>query len=497
MHGTFPAVLRLTLSGGAVPGCSAFSGRRLLYFRVNEGLHDISVIAALQVMPYRTRAVTVMKQRLKQIFQRQVDEVVYSQTARTWRVAWLMLRHCLNRNPALRIEAYEKAESPFALRLAGQDPSRMLTSVQTGPPLEQWHGIPRFERVRLDRSQLTRSILLKTPGANGERGVLAMLFEYNWHRLLSGISDLHAFTSEHDLLLCTSWSPTHYPLLAHLLEKTTGNLYVQVCNQSEIPKLEAFHPRLKCAPPMGCDWILPSVYQPKPHQDREFDFVMVANWAPFKRHFEFFEALSRMPRHIRVAFVGQPEGSHTVLTAQAAAKQLGVHQDVTWFNRVPIERVREIQCNSKTAVILSRREGCCVAAVEALLADTPLGMREDAHVGPLAYIHEKTGRRFSTNKPMHMELMSFLEASSGFRPRDWAVENVSCHASLQKLNHFLREEAVVAGRPWTTDLTPVCWAPYPTFVSFADREKMRPHYLHLHEKYPAVFARDLADTSHL
>ena len=390
------------------------------------------------------------------------------------------------------ISAYEKAEHRYLCRLCR--PLLPAARRQIDPASDRFS---RFHSIRSSRPQLTRSILLKAPGPDGSKGVLALYFEYNLFRLLEGVDDLASFQRDFDLVLCASWSPTDFSLLTHALNRLSGPLFVQPANYSDVEKIEAFDPRLRCVPGLACDWVNPDLFSPIPHARREYDLVMVANWAPFKRHFEFFHALSKMPRSLRVILVGQDEGGYTAATIRKLAADFGVPQHLTIAESISISEVRKIQSNSKAAVILSRREGGCVAAVEALFADTPLAMREDAHVGSLAHVNALTGMKLSASRPLDRQLTTLLESSASIRPRQWAMENISCQVTLRKIESFLRMEALAAGRPWTSSLTPVCWAPYPTYLNVADREAMRPVYDRLHARYPGVFAKDLPDTSHL
>jgi len=434
--------------------------------------------------------------RLRLALLRCKDRLVYSERLRRIIVLLRLLRSKFPRQELFIIQAFEKAENPYLVEICRLPPEKLESLVQKNEPLSDGDGFARFRDLRIKQSCLTRSIVLKRPEANGEKGLLALYFEYNLFRLVEGVADLATLNQEFDILLCTSWSPTNYALLAYALSKTTGTLFLQAANNADGSKLEAFHPHLKCVPGLACDWVNPAVFQPKPHSDREYDFVMVANWAPFKRHFEFFNALSHMPKSLRIALIGQKEGDYTQDHIRKLAKDLGATQQIDFFESIPIEEVRRIQCNSKAAVILSRREGGCVAAVEALFANTPLGMREDAHVGSLAHVNASTGRRLSVKRPMHAELMALLESAPKLKPRQWAIENISCHQTLAKLNHFLKDRSTSEGQPWTQDLLPVAWSPYPTYLHEADRERMRPVYAELHRRYPSVFSSDLMDTSH-
>ena len=383
----------------------------------------------------------------------------------------------------LLLRAYRLTEGA---RLKGRVRRDLAPSLE-GPGLAVWPEA----RVGWDlypdlASPLNRTIVLKAPGEGGEKGVLLVMLEYNLLKLLAGADDLRWIDEHYDIIASTGWSPTDYAVLALALSKLQGHLYVQSCNFAEVPEIERFHPRLRCLPTLGCDWINPDDYRPRPHAEREVDLLMVANWAPFKRHWHFFQALRSLPASTRVTMIGQREGRHTVDAVRAQARALGVRQRIEFIDGAPIERVRAYQCNSKATLILSRREGCCVAVAESLFADAPVGMLRGAHVGPTAYINESTGRLFD-GRNLGRQLRDFLEESGSFDARRWATEHISCSASAAKVNAALRDQAGADGRPWTADLKVPCWRPYPVHADPADFEELRPAYERLHATNPGLF----------
>ncbi|WP_449067157.1 glycosyltransferase [Prosthecobacter sp.] len=352
------------------------------------------------------------------------------------------------------------------------------------------------ERVTGGSPQLDRSIILKAPGPDGEKGILLMTFEYNWVRLLLGMDDAawQAFEARYDLVLSTSWSPTDYAALALVLSRTSGRVFVQSCNYAEIPAIEAFHPRLRCLPTLPCDWINPRKYTPLPAAERDIDILMVANWGKFKRHWDLFQALARMPAGLKVVLVGQREPGRSQDTLRRLAADFGVPQTLEIHESVPIDEVTRLQCRAKVSVIMTRREGCCVAAVESLFAGCALAMRDDAHVGPRVYIQAETGAQL---RPGHLaeDLTALIERSASLRPHQWAGRELAGPVSREKVNAFLQEQTLAQGRPWTRDICQPQWRPHPTFMHTEDMEALLPEYQGLHESCPRVFSAELAQNS--
>jgi glycosyltransferase involved in cell wall biosynthesis len=339
---------------------------------------------------------------------------------------------------------------------------------------------------------LARSIILKSPGQGGEKGVLAVYFEYNWLRLLAGVpaEELRRLSNEYELLLIASWSPTDFTVLSLAVAAWSGTIWIQPANHLEIEKLAAFSTKIQVLDSLACDWVNPDFYQPKPFAERSIDLLMIANWGNFKRHWEFFEALTQLPKDLRVVLIGQKEGGRTMATIQQEAKRIGVPQRLEMHESLPIDQVTTMQCNAKVSVLMSRREGGCVAAVESLFAGCALAMRADAHVGSRAHINPQTGALLRPGK-IADDLRDLLVRAPDLRPREWAIDHISCQRTTEKLNARLKTMTKAEGRPWTKDLVLANWRPHPTFATVFDQEDMLPAYHDLNQRFPGVFPDDL------
>jgi glycosyltransferase involved in cell wall biosynthesis len=394
--------------------------------------------------------------------------------------------------------AGELSESPFLARIA----ARKLAALMGPEHTEEWRQnlkeISRYQSLIKKDPSLSRSIILKALGPNGEKGVLMLTFEYNWARFLLGLSDTDFdwFEKHFQLILSTSSSPTHYTVLAAVVSRSTQPVYVQACNVGDIARLEQLHPRVRCLPCMPCDWLNPTLYRPRPFAERDVDFLMVAFWGDVKRHFEFFEALAKMPRSLKVVLIGTRDETRGVEWIRALAREYGVPQELEIHQSIPIEEVAAYQCRAKVSLILSRREGCCVAAVESLFGGSALALREGAHIGPLAYINNETGQAL---RPGHVpeDLMSLLKRAETMAPAEWAMRKLSYDVTWKKINQWLKEQTVSEGGGWTQDIALPHWRPHPTYALEEDQQRLRPCYEDLHRRFPSLFRADLMETSHL
>jgi len=384
-----------------------------------------------------------------------------------------------------RLRRYAKAFGRTdSLTLQGFLASR-IHALCDNPEAGKLVGHPKYPDIE-QNPFLNRGIVLKAPRPNGETGIIHLTPEYNWLRLLAAGSAADELTESFTIWLTVSWSPADYHLLGLAASRLRGTLFVSPGNRLESAKLERFHPKIKCVPVIASDWIDPSFFQPKPQNQRQIDVLMVANWAPFKRHWHLFSALRKLPKNLRVTLIGQSDKQYTLEHVQRQMRELGVPQDIRFLQDLSIEEVYACQCDSRVSVVFSRREGSCVVVAESLFADTPVGLLRGARIGSAAYINDRTGV-FLDRWKTASQLGRFLDDAEHYQPRSWAIENISCSQSLTAVNDIFRSHACAEGRPWTTDMTAFCWKPNPTYLRSGDREKLLPVYHDLQSRYPTAF----------
>jgi hypothetical protein len=233
---------------------------------------------------------------------------------------------------------------------------------------------------------------------------------------------------------------------------------------------------------MTCDFVDPDFYHPKPHAKREIDILMVAGWGRVKRHWLLFQALRRMRRGLRVVLIGKDLDGRTANDVFREAKAFSVADRIEILRDVPFEAVADYQCNARISLILSQQEGSCVAVTESLFADTPMGMMEGAHVGPVAYINPHTGKLLRA-ETTHLTLSEMIERSSEFGAREWALNHISCSLSSAKLNRALRKHAEASGAAWTTDIRTFCWRRTPEYLNPDDSRQMAAAHAELYRHH--------------
>src|SRR5690606_15111009 len=141
-----------------------------------------------------------------------------------------------------------------------------------------------------------------------------------------------------------------------------------------------FEPAIKPVHLLASDLIDPRMYSPRPHHQRDIDILVVSHWHRFKRHWVLFEALAKLPSHLRVVLVGRDAEGRTIDSLVREAAAFGVTQNLEFHYDLTIDEVNALYCRSKLSGIFSAREGSCVAIAESLFADTPVVVMKGAHI---------------------------------------------------------------------------------------------------------------------
>ena len=316
--------------------------------------------------------------------------------------------------------------------------------------------IPGFKDRRL-----AKAVVLKPWINEREKGVIFISFEDQWFRLL-GLDNLSEFASRYDLVLSPTWCPPHCLINYVFPIVYPGPLFSLISNVKDIELMPRISPRYTMVPLYASSWVNPAFYSPLPRSERDIDIIMIANFSLYKRHHLLFRAMRSMPSHIRAVLIGQPQGNRTGDTVLSEAKSYGVDDRVTVMSRVSNETLAEALCRAKVSVILSRREGSCVAVAESLFADTPVAILRGADIGSSSFINADTGVLVD-EQALAYQLMRFIDEAPKYSPRTWAEDNISYQQSTNTLNSILRDQNLKRGREWSRDLSAILLAARPLF----------------------------------
>jgi hypothetical protein len=335
----------------------------------------------------------------------------------------------------------------------------------------------KFEPAVADRT-IPKAVILKPWISEREKGVVFVSFEYQWVRLLQHC-DVNEFARRYLLVVSPTWSPPH-GLINHVFPAVyPGPIFCLISNRNDLEIFPRLSPKYVMVPLFASSWVNPGLYEPLAFEKKDIDLLMLANFGKYKRHFALFRALRDLPTSTRVVLIGQHNGARTREVLLAEAASYGVAGRFELRESVSDAEVNDSLRRAKVSVILSRREGSCVAVVESMFANTPVGMYEDAAIGSRVFINENTGRLLK-HEQLGAQLARFIAEARQFSPRQWAMDNhLSCFGSTEVLNGVLKTHMLAAGQEWTQDIAAHHWRPDPQLVNEADKIKMSPAYTDL------------------
>jgi glycosyltransferase involved in cell wall biosynthesis len=243
----------------------------------------------------------------------------------------------------------------------------------------------------VSKTALYKSLLIKEPGPDGEKGVLYIAGEDNLARLLVH-HDARRFLAEYLVVGASTWSPTDYAVLAAFAGLSDDPLFVGISNPADVEAYRVLHPTVAPLPVMAGDWINPDYYSPRPPERREIDILMVANFSPWKRHWLLFQALRKMRADLRVALIGIRTPTRGEAELRAEARAFGVRQELEILTNASIDTVTAYMCNARISAILTQREGSCQAVTESFFADTPVALMHGCAIGSRGSSATTSGR---------------------------------------------------------------------------------------------------------
>ncbi|MBL9117178.1 MAG: glycosyltransferase [Verrucomicrobiaceae bacterium] len=339
----------------------------------------------------------------------------------------------------------------------------MLARLDLSSADELWSWYPTQSSI----VEVKKTAILK-PATNSEQGVVFISFESQWEKLLQlGSERLAEFVRRYQLVVAPTWSPPHSVTNVVFPRLFPGLLPCTISNLLDLEVFPRLHPSYKPVQLFASSWVNPELYRPKPRAERDIDLLMIANFGRYKRHHALFRALSQIPKNNRprVTLVGQPHGDRTAEVLVREMEYFGVKDNIALKSRISDQEVVDILCRSRAAVITSLREGSCVAVVEAMMADTPLGLLKGAHIGSSAFLNEHTGRWLDGDR-LGEEIVQFIQESDSCSPRQWLLDHgIECATSTRTLNDHLRGMST----RWSKDIAAHHWRPDPQLLTESAR----------------------------
>lgn len=315
-----------------------------------------------------------------------------------------------------------------------------------------------------------RLLVLKPPRQNGEKGVLFVMFSDTLNVLFSSMN-IQRLLHDYTLVFEPSW-PGYCD--SRLLQYTRfpDDIFVSSPVQDDFAFLQRLRSNLIPVELGACDWVDPHLAEPYLDNRKEYDIVMNAIWAAFKRHFVLFRMLANAKRRYKVALIGVPWDSRNRADIEREAEYYGVRDQLTIFERIPYNEVMDVTCRSRTSMLLSLKEGANRALAESIFCNVPVIVLKNFVGGMFKNVVPATGILAEEH-----ELESAVEhlLKANISPRRWGLEHISCLKSSDRLNSILRDHSAWQGRQWSQDIAARSNSPECRYVFDEDAERLHPY----------------------
>jgi glycosyltransferase involved in cell wall biosynthesis len=293
-----------------------------------------------------------------------------------------------------------------------------------------------------------RVFKLKEKGPD-EKGVILINYNETMAKLRLKY-DMSSILKDYNIALELSYYGCCIPEIMQFLEHKDSDIVVGVVQDLESRFLERLEANIHSADYSSSTWVDDRAFY-NLNLEKEYDCIMVAMWNDIKRHYLLFEAIKEIgdPSY-RACLVGGAWG-RVRADIEEMADYYGIRKNITVFEKIPPDQVNVLLNKSKVNLLLSLKEGGNKAIVEGMFADVPaIVLSEHLGIAP-QWINENTGMLADKHR-LKDALLHFRTSFAKYRPRDWAMNNISCKASTAKLEKKLKELATNKNQPWITPL---------------------------------------------
>lgn len=280
-----------------------------------------------------------------------------------------------------------------------------------------------------------RLLLLAEP-TNGCKGVLLVKFT-NFFKYIPYIFDIEKLKKDYILVVEPSYGGYFDEDILCLLN-TDIPVVIETPEPVDFDFISSLQSNLYPVDIGANCWVNKEMFFPIDGTVKKYDVVMIAIWADFKRHFHLFEALKKCKKDVKIALIGRP-WPRTKDEIKQQAQYYGVDSNIEFFEDLSHTEINVIVNESKTLLLLSKREGINKALIESMYSNTPVFLLEGFNMGyKYPYINSHTGQFIKAKK-----LADFLDnidpiiTKDQFSPREWIINNLSPENSIHAIVKIL------------------------------------------------------------
>ena len=336
--------------------------------------------------------------------------------------------------------------------------------------------------------ELFRDLIVLKRWRSGEKGVILLKYARTFDAVVA-LFDLERLLARYMFVLEPCWAGYCDPSLLMFVQP--GHPVLVQCftgdDEQFVRDVGAPLVPVRLGP---ADWVDADLFTSSSKTSKLYDLVMVANWAPHKRHGLLFSALREIrERRIRVLLIGFPWAGRTGADVRREADAIGNAQvEVEVLEALPASEVARHVSRCKAFVFLSRKEGDNKALVEALFAGVPAIVYKHTIGGASGRINAQTGI-FSSDEELPNAIRYMLDHWQQFSPRAWALEHSGSVNATRVLNEALRNTFAALGMPFTDDVVEKTNSPNLAYKDSSLRARFQADYDYILECRRARYQR--------
>lgn len=293
--------------------------------------------------------------------------------------------------------------------------------------------------------------VLKSPKEN-EKGVLILNYSY-YFLMFHKFYQVENILDNYIIILEPSWAGfCELSILSYMY--LPQDVYLMCYEERDLKFISSLNSSL-IPLELGPSWFVNHEnFQPL-DVEKNIDVIMVAAWAKFKRHGDFFKAIAKLKEQgitPKIVLVGY-QVDMTKQQIFDLASYHGVDQWLTIYESITHAEVAELLNKSKVNVLWSKFEGNNRAIIEGMFCNTTVIMRKGHNYGEnYDFINNHTGC-FADEDTLAASIKNILSTYDNYTPRDYVLNNRSCIKATEIMNSVLSKREGTQGRSWTENMT--------------------------------------------
>ena len=318
-----------------------------------------------------------------------------------------------------------------------------------------------------------RSLIVKVPrkerGKTVEKGVLLLTFtstfDYYFH-----LVQIDRLLNDFYIVIEPSWAGYCDDSILQWSKFYKHKIVVQSSEVKDRIFLNTLNSNLIAVDFGASDWVDFRIFHLIPDVEKCYDSIYVTNYKPGKRHHVYLRAIAKIgdPSYRGAMACGRwGKAKKKVLDL---IRYYGVENNIDIYESLPQHDLNKLLNKAKVNVLFSKKEGSNRSIFEAFFANVPAIVLKNNIGMNKGYINKYTGMLVD-EKEVCNALLYFREKWGKFRPREWAMENISPLKTTEKLNSILKTISSEEGLEWKTNIVPKVNCPEVEYFDQCDKNR--------------------------